>query len=201
MTRAQHVEVLARAQALERAQVAGHRARVGADEDAAVAEHGVAGEARPVGDQREVVGRVAGSGDRLEGAEANAFGERHVDLAAPGRDRRRVALRAAPPTRLGVVGVVVGERDAAEPAARVDRRQRARSRCASSAGPGSTTQAGARPTTQVFVPDSVNGPGLGARSRATSWPLSCSSSGRGLARAPVAARRVPVEAKRACVRR
>src|SRR4051794_15548932 len=42
----------------------------------------------------------------------------------------------------------------------------------SSAGPGSTIQHGSRPTTHVFVPLSVNGPGLFARSSAMSCPAS-----------------------------
>src|SRR4051812_46458852 len=38
----------------------------------------------------------------------------------------------------------------------------------SSNGPGSTTHAGSRPTTHVFVPSRVSGPGLFARTRTTS---------------------------------
>ena len=77
--------------------------------------------------------------------------------------RRRAARAAA--RALGVIGVVVGERDAAGAAARgdlggdgvevrLDRR------------PWVDDPAGSRPTTQVFVPESVSGPGLGARMRA-----------------------------------
>src|SRR5438552_1395941 len=39
----------------------------------------------------------------------------------------------------------------------------------SSSGPGSINHAGARPTSQVLVPDSVNGPGLAARTHRMSW--------------------------------
>src|SRR5438445_489326 len=48
--------------------------------------------------------------------------------------------------------------------------------CSSSAGPGSTTNAGSRPTTQVLVPSRVSGPGLSARTRATSWPATASAA-------------------------
>src|SRR5688500_6749150 len=40
---------------------------------------------------------------------------------------------------------------------------------AARSGPGSTTQAGSRPRIHVFVPSSVKGPGLSARTRPTSW--------------------------------
>ncbi len=66
------------AQALEPGEVAGERARVRRDEDAAGAEDGVAGEghrARAGREQvREVVGRVARRRDRLERADARAVG-------------------------------------------------------------------------------------------------------------------------------
>jgi hypothetical protein len=53
-----------------------------------------------------------------------------------------------------------------------------------SAGPGSTTQQGARPTSHVLVPESVNRLGLPARTSATSWTASGSAmSGPSLARA------------------
>jgi len=42
------------------------------------------------------------------------------------------------------------------------------SRCAPSAGPGSTTHAGSRPSTHVFVPSSVSRLGLAALTRTTS---------------------------------
>src|SRR5690349_8728099 len=51
------------------------------------------------------------------------------------------------------------------------------SRCASIAGPGSTTQAGSRPSNHVLVPDSVNGPGLWARTPATSKSAGSTTGG------------------------
>ena len=117
---AQDIEVIAHAQALERAQVARHRAGFGADEHAARAEHRVAGEARAGAHEREVVGGVPRRRDSLERPEADALGERHVRLAAARRQRRRMAL-AQRRDRLGVVVVVVRERDPAESAALLDR--------------------------------------------------------------------------------
>ena len=113
---AQHVEVVAHAQPRQRQQVAGHRTPVGADEDAAVAEHSIAGEARALGYQRVVVGGVPGRGDGLQRAEAHTFAELDVDGAAPRGERRGMACEQ----RLhgvGVVVVVVCQRHAAQPAA------------------------------------------------------------------------------------
>ena len=165
VARAQDVQV-ALAQPAQAVEIAGERAGVGGDEDAAFAEHRVAGEAHPAGDQREVIGGVAGRGEGHERPEASPLGELHVDLAPPRGQRRGTPLaQSADP--LGVVGVVVRERDAAEPAARVDGRHEAldvllrardrdrprrrgrgrRSRCwcpTASAGRGSP-RAGARP--------------------------------------------------------
>ena len=145
--------------------IARERALVGGHEHAALAEHGVTGEAHPVRDESEVVGSVAGRVDGLEGPEAGAPAKLDVGRRPAGRQRRWEAL-AQRRRGLAMVDVVVGERDPPETAAR---RQRGEQRvmCSASAGPGSTTQAGSRPTTQVFVPDSVSGPGLGARRRNT----------------------------------
>ena len=110
-----------------------------------------------------MIGRVPGGGHRLERAEAHVFAEQDVDRAAAARERRRVAFEQRL-DRFGVVVVIVGERHPAQPAAVVDRGGQAW-RCSSSSGPGSITHAGRRPTTHVFVPESVSGPGFSARTR------------------------------------
>ena len=127
-----------------RAACAGRRDRpasapaVGSDEHAAFAEHRVAREARPVADQREVIGGMPGVETAIEGPEAGPFGELHVDLAPSARPAARGAARVSGES-LGVIGVVVGQRDAAEPAARVDAPRAGARGAPSSAGPGSTT--------------------------------------------------------------
>src|ERR687892_2355798 len=50
--------------------------------------------------------------------------------------------------------------------------------CPGSSGPGSMTTDGPVPTIQVFVPSSVNGPGLGAKSRTTLITPGFSQAGR-----------------------
>ncbi len=121
VARQQHVEVLAQPQARQRQQVAGHRAGMRRDQHAAVSEHGVAGEARALGDQRVVVGRVPGRVNGLERPEADALGELHVSASASGRKRRRMYFEQRLDRRR-VIGVIVRQHDAAEAAARLDRR-------------------------------------------------------------------------------
>jgi hypothetical protein len=77
--------------------------------------------------------------------------------------------------RLGVVGVMVRERDPAAPP-RAATSAATASMWESIAGPGSTTHAGSRPTTHVFVPVRVSGLGLGARMRA--WSVVTARNGR-----------------------
>jgi hypothetical protein len=91
------------------------------DQDAAVAEHGVAREAGAVGDHREVVRRVPGRVHGLERPEADILGERHVRIAPSRRERRRMDFEQRL-DRFGVIGVIVRQHDAAEAAARLDRR-------------------------------------------------------------------------------
>src|SRR5271165_3170815 len=61
-----------------------------------------------------------------------------------------------------------------------------RPRCSSISGPGSTTHAGARPRTQVLVPDRVSAPWFGARTSTMSWPASASAPDSSAAGAPSA---------------
>lgn len=92
----------------------------GCDEDAALAQHGVAGEGDPVGDEGEVFGCVAGRGHGLQRTEAHAVGERDVDAYAARGGQRRGPQLAQGVDGLGVVGVVVRQGDATEAAAGVD---------------------------------------------------------------------------------
>jgi hypothetical protein len=117
---AQHIEVFTKAQTRQRQQVAGHRPWVRADEHAATAEHGVAGEARPLRDQRIVVGGVTRREDRCERTHLRAFAEHDVDGATRGCERRAEAVRHRP-GRFGVVVVVMRHGHAAKPPARLDR--------------------------------------------------------------------------------
>ena len=139
------------AQALERRQVLAEPA---GDEHAAPAEHRVAGEGGAAGDEREVVVGVARDRERAQRPERVAVGEHDVARVARRGDRRPAEPLAQGGDPLGVVLVVVRERDPAGAAARGTSAATA-SRCASSAGPGSMTQAGSRPSTQVLVPSSV----------------------------------------------
>ena len=70
-------------------EVAAQRPGVGRDEDAALAEDRVAGEAHRAGDEREMVGRMSRRGDHLERPELVAVGEPHARAA-------RVAATRAP---------------------------------------------------------------------------------------------------------
>ena len=94
------------------------------DEDAALAQHRVAGEARAGGDQGEMVGGVPGGRHRLERSEAHAVLELHVGVAAATGKRRRASVEQRP-DRLGVVAVVVRERHPSKAAASVDCSQQA----------------------------------------------------------------------------
>ena len=146
-----------RAQALERGQIAAQRARVGRDEDAALPEHRVAGEARAPATKARWSGAWPGS-RRRQRAEGVAVAEAHVARSQPRRPPARAA-RSRSATAPGVVRVVVGERDAADPAALLravehdlrdvlERRARVHD------------PAWIAPTSHVFVPDSVNGAGV-----------------------------------------
>ena len=104
-------------QALQRLQVL---AEVLGHEHAALAEHGVAGEAGAVAHERQVVGRVARHRVHGERAEAVAVAEPHVGRVAAGADPRAAEALAQREQPLDVVAVIVGDRDPAGPAARLD---------------------------------------------------------------------------------
>ena len=108
------------AQLRQAVEVGGQRAGVGRDEHASLAEHGVAGQSHVADHEREVIRRVARGRDRVERADAAPVGQQHVDVAASRRQRRAREPLAHRRHRLGVVGVVVGQRDPAEPAAALD---------------------------------------------------------------------------------
>ena len=111
--RAQDGEI-ALSQPAQALQVAGQRAGIGRDEHAALAEHRISGEARPAGDEGEVIRRVARGGERLQRPELVAVGERHVNPAAGRRQGRIGKCGADRRHRLRVIMMVVGERDAAQ---------------------------------------------------------------------------------------
>jgi hypothetical protein len=82
-----------------------------------VAQHGIAGEARAARDEREVVGRVARRRDDRERAERVAVGEAHVGVReARGAHRHAAGAVAQGRRALDVVRVIVGDRDAPDPA-------------------------------------------------------------------------------------
>ena len=173
---AEHVEVLALAQPRERA-ADSRPARRGSGLMKTLPSPSTASPVKhaPPATSAKWSGAWPGVETASKGPKRTPSRELHVDPAAPGRERRRVAREQR--GGLGVVGVVVGQRDAAEPAALVDRGEHARE-VLLERGPGSTTQAGSRPTTQVLVPDSVSGPGLGARRRTISCSASSAASER-----------------------
>ena len=105
------------AQALERLQVL---AEVLGDEHAALAEHGVAGEAGAVAHEGQVVGRVARHRVHGERPEAVAVAEPHVGRVAARADPRPAEPLAQREQPLDVVAVVVRDRDPARAAARLD---------------------------------------------------------------------------------
>ena len=162
--------------------------RIRGDEDAALAQHCVAGEAHTARDQRKMVGGVARSRHRLEGThpQRRPRASRRPRRAPPASGAGRGGAAASCTASEWSAWSCVSTTPPSPPRASTPRSRR--SRCAASAGPGSTTHAGPRPTTQVFVPDSVIGPGFEARTRTMSWPLrspslldseSISSSGSG----------------------
>ena len=144
------------AQPAQPVEVGAERAAARRDEDAPDAEHGVAGERAVPGDEDDVVLGVAGDVERAERAEAR---------------RRRRARRSAPGQRIAATGgSPSASRIASTPSAwsgwscvsaippappRAATSAATAATCAGIAGPGSTTQAGSRPTIQVFVPSSV----------------------------------------------
>ena len=99
---------------------AGECARIGRDEHASLAEHRVAGQSGRAGDVGEVIGSVAGRRRPPRAGRTCSRREPHVDGPAR-RGQRRVRVAGADRRhRLGVVAVVVRERDAAEAAPAVE---------------------------------------------------------------------------------
>ena len=110
VARAQRVEPLP-AQPSQTLEVADQRARIGGDEDAALAEHGITAESDRAGDVGEVIGRVAGGRECAQRAEAIPVTQTDVNLATGARQRDTWVTRAHRPDRLAVIAVIVGERD------------------------------------------------------------------------------------------
>jgi hypothetical protein len=104
------------------AEIAGERPGIGSDENATFAEYRIAGEARPLEEQCEVIRGVSGCGESLERPKASPFGELYVDVSTTGSKRGRITF-AQGLDGFGVVGVVVGEHNAPETAPRIDHRE------------------------------------------------------------------------------
>ena len=170
---------LQRLQATQRIEVGGQRAAARRDEHAAFAEHRVAAEHDPAGQQRDMVGGVARRLDHLERAEpvtvlAARRPARGRAATAPRTRLAQAAVRAATgaPERSRSSGTAcewsrwlcVSTMPAIPP--RSCAACHTRSTCAGSAGPGSITHAGA-PISHVFVPESVIGPAFAARTSVT----------------------------------
>ena len=102
-------------------------------------------------------------------AERAAVGEPHVDLAARAAEPSRGEPRANRRHRLGVVDVVMRQRDSAEAAAELDLRDHGLDVVVEQR-PRVDHHAGSRPMIQVFVPDSENGLGLAARIPTSGYP-------------------------------
>ena len=159
-------------QPCEPIQVASERARVRSDEHASLAEHRVAGERDVAADEREVVGRVTGREHGLQWTEPLSLAEHDVDGTAPGGDRDARQARPKARDARAVIGMIVRQRDAAEPSATFRTSTISVSMWSGRSGPGSITHAGARETIHEFVPVNVNGPGLSARTPTASIPSS-----------------------------
>ena len=140
---------LALAQPAQRRQVGGQRARIGGDEHAPLAQHRVAGEARRRRSRTRGGRARARAWPRppADRTRCRPTGSTSTSPRAAGRPGlgNRAAHRGH---RLGVVGVVVGERDPAEPATALDLGGHGFDVLVGSRGPGSTSQAGSRPTIQ-----------------------------------------------------
>ena len=167
--RAQDIE-RERAQPAQRGQIAGQRARAGRHEDAAGPQHRIAGEAHRPRHEREVVGRVPGRRDRRERPEASP------SPSTTSRAGAAAATGAGPAAASSASTASVWSRcewvSATPPSPpRAPTSAATASTCPAARGPGSTTHAGPRPSTHVFVPSSVNAPGFSARTRATSCAL------------------------------
>jgi hypothetical protein len=107
------------AEPLERGEIADERAGIVVDEDAALAEHRVAGETDAPEQERKVVGGVPGRRERDQRPEGVAVGDLDVGVGGRGGNRSagpRGELRRGP----AVVGVIVGDENRREAAARVD---------------------------------------------------------------------------------
>src|ERR1039458_479543 len=83
MTRTQNIQ-LTLAQTVKGAEIAGERPGIGSDENATFAEYRIAGEARPLEEQCEVIRGVSGCGESLERPKASPFGELYVDVSTTG---------------------------------------------------------------------------------------------------------------------
>ena len=137
-------------------------AQAAADEHAALAEHGVAGEGGAAGDEHEVVVGVAGDASTSNGPNVSPSAQRRrrcpASTAADALAQRR--HRLARGRRASCVSAIPPAPPRAATSAATA------STWASMRGPGSTTQAGSRPTTHVFVPTASADSGCGARMRA-----------------------------------
>ena len=148
--------------------------RVGGDEDAALAQDGIAGQRGGADDKRQVVGRMPAAWPPPPAVRRRSpSAQQPVDVAARGRRRACVEARSDRWDRLRS-----GRRGRGSAPSRRGRRgaRARRSRPQGDrAGPGRGRPAtpGREPTIQELVPESVNGPGLSAAQPQT---ISCAGT-------------------------
>ena len=105
---AEHLEIEL-PQPAQRVEIGRHRALPRSDEHAPLTQDRVAGEEDPAEEQADVVGRMAGRGERPEGSDLLSLGGSH--------DRDPAAALGQYGRALGMVGMGVGQHDAGERAA------------------------------------------------------------------------------------
>ncbi len=107
-------------QPLERGEIRRERSRIGRDEDAPLAEHGITGERDRAEQVGEVIGRVARRREHLQGPDAVAIADRPPTLAACGDDEgAREALQHRGDSLI-VVRMIVRQGDPTQSAAARD---------------------------------------------------------------------------------
>ena len=119
MAREQHRQVPA-AQLAQRIEIPGQGPGIGRDEHAALSQHRVAGQARAAHDERHVVRGVARGAHHLQWPELAPVAQQAVDVAASRRQRRMGEPFSHRGHRAGMVAVIVGESDPAQPAPPLD---------------------------------------------------------------------------------
>src|SRR5205807_7125257 len=103
----------------EALQVGGQRFRIRGDEDAPLAEYGISGQRRCPEQKRQVIRSVTRSSQRLERPESAAVRQWDVDRASGGGDGDIRELTANRAGGLGVIGMLVCQRDSCEPSSTI----------------------------------------------------------------------------------